>query len=77
MEKSGIKCIFISKNWGKKMQLKQFIMGGLLSTASLSALALIGVQQVQINNFKPFLVITVVVSILGVMAAYQKRLQRH
>ncbi|AYQ56188.1 hypothetical protein BTHERMOSOX_1388 [Bathymodiolus thermophilus thioautotrophic gill symbiont] len=59
------------------MQLKRFVIGGLLSTVSLSALALIGTQQAQINNFKPFLVITVVVSILGVMAIYQKRLQRH
>ncbi|CAB9539372.1 hypothetical protein [uncultured Gammaproteobacteria bacterium] len=59
------------------MQFKQFIIGVLLSTVSLSALALIGTQQAQINNFKPFLIITVVVSILGAIATYQKRLQRH
>ncbi|MDC9715206.1 MAG: hypothetical protein PSN36_05265 [Gammaproteobacteria bacterium] len=59
------------------MQLKQFIIGGLLSTISLSTLALMGTQQAQINNFKPFLVIILVALVLGVMAIYQKHLQHH
>lgn len=59
------------------MQLKKILISGLLSTTSLSVLALIGVKQAQINNFKPFLVITIVVLILGVTATYQKHLQHH
>jgi hypothetical protein len=40
-------------------------------------LALIGAQQAQINNFKPFVVIVTVALILGAMAYYQKHLQHH
>ncbi|SMN13891.1 hypothetical protein BHECKSOX2_1082 [Bathymodiolus heckerae thiotrophic gill symbiont] len=57
------------------MQLKQFTVGGLLSIVSLNTLALMDTQQVQINNFKPFLVITIVALVLGAMAIYQKHLQ--
>ncbi|WXT99593.1 MAG: hypothetical protein Ctma_0293 [Catillopecten margaritatus gill symbiont] len=57
------------------MQLKKIFIGGLLSTTSLSVLALIGSKQAEINNFKPFLVIASVALILGVMATYQKHLQ--
>jgi hypothetical protein len=43
------------------MHTRKFIIAGLLSTTSLSVLALIGAQQAQINNFKPFVVIVTVV----------------
>ncbi|MBW5289511.1 hypothetical protein [Abyssogena phaseoliformis symbiont] len=42
----------------------------------LSVLALIGAQQNQINNTKPFLIITIVALILGVMA-YMQKYQQH
>jgi uncharacterized membrane protein len=58
------------------MRLKKIIVVGLSSTISLSVLALVGNQQAQINNFKPFLVITIVALILGSVAYYQKSLQR-
>lgn len=57
------------------MQLKKILIGGLLSTTSLSVLALIGTKQAEINNFKPFLIITIIALILGVLAYYQKQLQ--
>ncbi|CAC9477156.1 hypothetical protein [bacterium endosymbiont of Bathymodiolus sp. 5 South] len=59
------------------MHTRKFIIAGLLSTTSLSVLALIGAQQAQINNFKPFVVIVTVALILGAMAYYQKHLQHH
>ncbi len=59
------------------MQTRKLIIGGLLSTTSLSVLALIGAQQAQINNFKPFVVIVLVALTLGVIATYQKHLQGH
>jgi uncharacterized membrane protein YeiH len=57
------------------MKLKKILMTGLLSSASLSVFAMIGTQQAQINNLKPFMVITLVALTLGLMAAYQKKLQ--
>ncbi|SMN10739.1 hypothetical protein SPBRAN_914 [uncultured Candidatus Thioglobus sp.] len=54
---------------------KKIIIGGLLFVFSLSVLAFVGSQQAQINNFKPFLVITVVALVLGTVAYYQKSLQ--
>ncbi len=57
------------------MQTRKLIIGGLLSTTSLSVLALIGAQQAQINNFKPFMVMVLVTLTLGMMATYQKHLQ--
>ncbi len=59
------------------MQLKKSIIIGILSTVSLSSLALMGSQQVQTNNLKPFLVIGIVTLILGAIATYQKYLQQH
>jgi hypothetical protein len=59
------------------MHTRKLIIGGLLSTTSLSVLALIGAQQAQINNFKPFMVIILVVMVLGAMATYQKYLQNN
>ncbi len=56
--------------------IRKIIIGGLSSVFSLGVLALIGNQQAQINNFKPFLVITIVAFILGAMAYYQKSLSR-
>ncbi|BAS67441.1 hypothetical protein [Bathymodiolus septemdierum thioautotrophic gill symbiont] len=57
------------------MQLKKILIGVLLSTTSLSVLALIGAKQAEINNGKAFVVITIVALILGAMAFYQKQLQ--
>ncbi|CAC9528896.1 hypothetical protein [uncultured Gammaproteobacteria bacterium] len=59
------------------MRTRKLIVGGLLSTTSLSVLALIGVQQAQINNFKPFMIIILVVLVLSAMATYQKYLQNN
>ncbi len=59
------------------MQLKKSIIIGILSTVSLSSLALMGSQQAQTNNLKPFLVIGIVTLILGAIATYQKYLQQH
>ncbi|CAC9494361.1 hypothetical protein [uncultured Gammaproteobacteria bacterium] len=59
------------------MRTRKLIVGGLLSTTSLSVLALIGAQQAQINNFKPFMIIILVVLVLGAMATYQKYLQNN
>ncbi|SMN00622.1 hypothetical protein SPONN_1814 [uncultured Candidatus Thioglobus sp.] len=53
----------------------KIIIAGLLSVFSLSVLAFVGSQQAQLNNFKPFLVITVVAFTLGIVAYYQKSLQ--
>lgn len=47
-----------------------------LSVFSLSVLALMGTQQSQINNAKPFLIITIVALILGVIA-YMQKYQQH
>ena len=59
------------------MRTRKLIIGGLLSTTSLSVLALIGAQQAQINNFKPFMVIILVALVLGAIATYQKYLQNN
>ncbi|CAB5496120.1 hypothetical protein [uncultured Gammaproteobacteria bacterium] len=59
------------------MRTRKLIVGGLLSTTSLSVLALIGAQQAQINNFKPFMIIILVVLVLSAMATYQKYLQNN
>jgi hypothetical protein len=64
-------------NKGRTMKLKKIIIAVILSSTSLSVLALMGEHQAQINNFKPFMVITIVTLLLGTMAAYQKHLQRH
>ncbi|SMM97849.1 hypothetical protein SPONL_1495 [uncultured Candidatus Thioglobus sp.] len=53
----------------------KIIIASLLSVFSLSVLAFVGSQQAQLNNFKPFLVITVVAFTLGIVAYYQKSLQ--
>lgn len=63
-------CIHTMKN------IKKLTLSILVSTTSLSVLALVGTQQAQINNTKPFLIITLVTLILGAMASYQKHLQR-
>lgn len=67
--------LYIKK--GGAMQLKKSIIIGILSTVSLSSLALMGSQQAQTNNLKPFLVIGIVTLILGAIATYQKYLQQH